>query len=885
MNTKQNQLVKEEQDELDEVTRQMDDAILSLRSNLTRSELEARKARGLKDAYVVLTEELRRTKETAQDLKYARRSRDELYSSRIIVKGFDSHEVFEENIKIGLHTYANSDQIYIMSWKESVCRPFMLDNASTEADVSVKQNGKEYTTHYKLKLKRNIDMDFDTVTGVAQLYPAIEEETETIVGDRFLQELLSRRNDKEFRNIVFSIQKQQGEIIQAPFQQNMIVQGCAGSGKSMIMLHRLPILFYDPNELDSNNLYIISPSVTYIQMAENMRAELEIESLLMGTIHDYYDRLIQKYRRSPEDYGKLRLDIQLPHELTRYVYSSECIHDIQAKMRQAVDDQIPELQKECQIFDIAFYFQQDTFERKIRSILGAVQNILAKNRQVLRQYYQNIRQVLEDSDRLCRSLSNRHNRIQQEIRKKHSRLEKVIANHAAKLSEINEEVQPKRYQQRLEMLKTARTQLLDLQETGEIVDLDKDYFGYMSNLSLQFSTDSAYMDMIRKPMEQIETKDLLSCIEARQKLFADAAELAKNAAAIENPYYEFAPDFTSEIVVLEKSLDALAKIKTAYLDMASLDKVMQTEAYFTELSRNLPDKIYAGIMERLGQKKDVKGRMNALDCSPYLYLQILYCFRGIPAGRPESLVTIDEAQNLAPEELRLISNVNGGNLIFNLFGDVKQHIEHEKGIDSWEEFSDIAPFRLYHMDNNYRNARQITEYCNDRFGMNMRAINLAGEGVHMLQPIPQLKHQLHELFHTSQKAGLSCIIVKDPAEAQKLVKDNILMQSKINDMTQEIQELSINKWNLITIKQAKGLEFGTVIAFSARMTENEKYIAYTRALDELYVADQTIAIPVSHEAAIMQEKVIVHSETTVEKKTQRKKRKKRTTEEALKSSR
>ena len=40
----------------------------------------------------------------------------------------------------------------------------------------------------------------------------------------------------------------------------MIVQGCAGSGKSMIMLHRLPIILYDnPKSLNRSNLYIITP--------------------------------------------------------------------------------------------------------------------------------------------------------------------------------------------------------------------------------------------------------------------------------------------------------------------------------------------------------------------------------------------------------------------------------------------------------------------------------------------------------------------------------------------------------------------------------------------------------------------------------------------------
>ena len=38
-----------------------------------------------------------------------------------------------------------------------------------------------------------------------------------------------------------------------------------------------------------------------------------------------------------------------------------------------------------------------------------------------------------------------------------------------------------------------------------------------------------------------------------------------------------------------------------------------------------------------------------------------------------------------------------------------------------------------------------------------------------------------------------------------------------------------------TITQVKGVEFDSVIVFDDSMTKNEKYIAYTRALNELYI--------------------------------------------------
>ena len=42
---------------------------------------------------------------------------------------------------------------------------------------------------------------------------------------------------------------------------------------------------------------------------------------------------------------------------------------------------------------------------------------------------------------------------------------------------------------------------------------------------------------------------------------------------------------------------------------------------------------------------------------------------------------------------------------------------------------------------------------------------------------------------------------------------------------------------LYTVAQAKGMEYERVYA-CGRLTETEKYVAYTRALSELYICEQ-----------------------------------------------
>jgi hypothetical protein len=226
-----------------------------------------------------------------------------------------------------------------------------------------------------------------------------------------------------------------------------------------------------------------------------------------------------------------------------------------------------------------------------------------------------------------------------------------------------------------------------------------------------------------------------------------------------------------------------------------------------------------------------------------MYLQILFQFAGAPNGAKESLITIDEAQNLAPEEIRLIKNLNDNHVVLNLFGDVNQHIEETKGVDRWDELKSCMGYTIYEMQENYRNAEQITNYCNNRFAkLNMRAMNTAGNGVHVLEDIDKFVKAVQDQFLMENRAGLSAIIVKSKDEARYVLDTFHEYSDKIKDLTGEDFGVHRTRWNLITVNDAKGLEFRSVIAISGRMTENEKYIAYTRALDELVVFEKIVDV-------------------------------------------
>ncbi len=54
-------------------------------------------------------------------------------------------------------------------------------------------------------------------------------------------------------------------------------------------------------------------------------------------------------------------------------------------------------------------------------------------------------------------------------------------------------------------------------------------------------------------------------------------------------------------------------------------------------------------------------------------------------------------------------------------------------------------------------------------------------------------------------------------------------------MINEDNTIHRTRWNMMLIEDVKGIEFSSVIVFTNYLTKNEKYIAYTRAREMLFV--------------------------------------------------
>ena len=108
---------------------------------------------------------------------------------------------------------------------------------------------------------------------------------------------------------------------------------------------------------------------------------------------------------------------------------------------------------------------------------------------------------------------------------------------------------------------------------------------------------------------------------------------------------------------------------------------------------------------------------------------------------------------------------------------------------------------------------QITEFVNNELFMSMIGMGLEGLDVD-LRPISQIRLERQAASRGDRKA----IIYKDKE-----------ILSSINE--------DLSGYEIYTVKEAKGMEFETVLVVPNGMTDNELYVAYTRALNRLFLLD------------------------------------------------
>lgn len=685
---------------------------------------------------------------------------DEPYFARMDVE--DDKEGYN-SYYIGKH---GDDGLEIVDWRAPLARRYYQ-----KSRISFKIN--DY--NYKLVLRRALRTASGKVIGMQNEYLNLKDylspeeiggRDERIIFDPFLREVIKSRKEKSgITDIIDTIQEKQYEIITLPEDAHFVVQGIAGSGKTMIMLHRLSYIMYNNEGVKPHDVLVITPSDSFNAFIDELSAVLELDRVKTSTIESYFTLMLKG--QGIDISSRIEHAERPPEGYLAYIYSSAFAADIDARLSKIYDGVYGMFaSEEClQLTDdvIAGCRRQVELYNKIknaglrvrRCVLGEI-----KEKEGGGLYY----------TKPFRKLFN------------------CVTDVEEFLSLIKTDERMKTYNYFYRQLLSFYKSLRHIYRHAEKICAEAE-----ADLStLDSVVDREISDLMRYKIISGGT-EVFTYAERIEKRKALKHEITENIQWVHEIGELFAAIYDFAAVIRgEKSLVAIGKCENS-VDVAR---------YF-----------YGETVKRARKKYGVSaGKLYPSDA---FALCLMLCKLGYDLSPKHSFVFVDEGQDISAGEYYVLKQVNE-RARFNVFGDIKQNITPYRGLSDWK----VLDEQIYLLNQNYRNTNQIVDFVARELNIDMQSIGCDGSEIVTLQP-------RKAGAWLTQFKGLKAVITTE-ARLDEFARKNY-------NILRNTGKISKTRINLMTVYESKGLEFTAVAVADSDMTENEKYIAYTRALKELAV--------------------------------------------------
>ena len=187
------------------------------------------------------------------------------YFARIDFK--DKNEKLDECYigKVGVSN--NDNEIITVDWRAPISSLYYDSNLGECSYDS--PDGK---IDGELLLKRQYDIENGILNGY--------NDVDIVSQDEILKNYLDVNADTRLKNIVASIQGEQNKIIREKLEKNIVIQGCAGSGKTTVALHRIAYLVYNNrNKIKNKDYLIIGPNKFFVNYISSILPDLDVNGV------------------------------------------------------------------------------------------------------------------------------------------------------------------------------------------------------------------------------------------------------------------------------------------------------------------------------------------------------------------------------------------------------------------------------------------------------------------------------------------------------------------------------------------------------------------------------------------------------------------------------
>ena len=752
-------------------------------------------------------------------------------------------------------------------------QPIHMINADDKDYASIIRMWRYPSEDKRVSYSRNIHMRNRQVDAVDVVLDRSNQIASDIT-DFFLRKALLRNKNKSgIESIIQTIQEKQDKIRLLPQNQSFVVQGCAGSGKTMVLLHRLRYLLFN-NDIDSEEYLVLVPTTNFGTFIKDACAEFRIQANNVIPVQSYYKRLSgEKQIDAAADASEL---VFSPEYLKR-VYSREFVQDACRDLLSMFETQMDTLTACCDAALSALIDQTTTeLNEKISQSKQVALARAVSIAELLIPYVQTRLNAYEDIPSLIaeigedRDMADReYQRILNENPLLFLSAEEIIAADAT-LQQMQSEIKSTEE-------KVARASIFTVNaQKRKLEKLKQNYEERCREITQR--AEAAEKKRIEEQAKKaqyvydgISIEDAGNILSKLSRIYDETEQTITDAQnAVENIQDTLEKRYSKEISLLVKVIESPVSIAEACADsINALDSIIGVLSQYMQVGSELYDlflplcptrerkqmenqcKLYKSRMERdranylnlllfNACKRRIRNEFDVKISSAYKhywYLQTYcaYLTKGI-RETPRRYLYIDEAQDLSMSEIELMRKVNIAHNddqfsmmpVLNLFGDVHQTIT-QHGVHDWSEVAFIP--NVYTLNENFRNTNQIVAFCNSRFKFKMQQIGVDMEPVRQYETVEDALPVMRE-----HESDLVFIVKDDYAK---------------KDLHDLLYQYGISSYETYTVKEAKGLEFKWVCVFDDDMNIPESYIAYTRALVGLIVVKKLPRIESNHVSLII----------------------------------
>lgn len=224
------------------------------------------------------------------------------YFGRIDFLREDQNEV--DKIYVGKTTITDkNNNILTTDWRTPVCTLY-YDQSIGPVQYEAPQGA----------IKGNLDLKSQIIIKDGELVSV--RDTDLVTDDELLVPFLTTNADSRLKNIVASIQAEQNGIIRRPLNDNLIVQGVAGSGKTTVALHRAAYLIYNEDKYDASNFMIIGPNKYFLNYISGLLPDLDTENISQFTYEDFTQFYLESSKITINNENKNIVNPELKYKTT-----------------------------------------------------------------------------------------------------------------------------------------------------------------------------------------------------------------------------------------------------------------------------------------------------------------------------------------------------------------------------------------------------------------------------------------------------------------------------------------------------------------------------------------------------------------------------------------